>query len=125
MDADLAERRESLWWLAASPSIWAVHFVLSYASAAIFCARLVGADGSLAPVRIAIAIYTLVALVAIGLVGWRGWRRHDFGHSTLPHDFDTPEDRHRFLVFAPFLLSGLRSIAGLFATLVVVFVTTC
>lgn len=40
--------------LVASPMIWAVHFLLSYVTAAIWCAKVGGAlDG----VRVSIAVY--------------------------------------------------------------------
>ena len=46
--------------------------------------------------------YTLAALAVVGFIGWIGYRRHSFGWAGLPHDDDTPEDRHRFLGFATF-----------------------
>jgi hypothetical protein len=121
----LPEKHDSLWLLTASPVIWAAHFLLSYLSAAIWCARFVGADGSLAGVRVAIAVYTGLALSGIGLCGWRAYRRHRFGHATLPHDADTPEDRHRFLGFATLLLSALSAVATCYAALAAVFIGSC
>ena len=37
------------------------------------------------------------------------------GNATLPHDDDTPEDRHRFLGFAALLLSALSAVAVIYA----------
>ena len=88
-------------------------FLLCYVTAAIWCAKLAGPDGSLWRVRVAIAVYTVLALVGIGIIGWIGYRRHSFGGGTLPHDVDTPEDRHRFLGFATLLLSALSAVASL------------
>jgi hypothetical protein len=85
----------------------------------------VGLGGSLATTRLAILVYTLVSLLAIGIVGWIGYRRHRFGSATLPHDDDTPEDRHRFLGFATLLLSALSAVAVLYAGLVAVFIRSC
>lgn len=119
------EHRESLWRLIVAPTIWAGHFLLSYVTAAIYCAKYAPADGSLEPVRWAIAAYTAVALVGIGINGWGAWRRHRFGEARLPHDEDTPGDRHRFLGFATLLLAGLSAIATVFAALVVVFFHDC
>jgi hypothetical protein len=99
--------------------------MLSYATAAIWCAKLPDPEGSLVPVRLAIGSYTAVALAAIGIVGYIGFRRHTSGSATLPHDADTPEDRHRFLGFSTFLLSGLSGVAVLYAALVAVFVRSC
>jgi hypothetical protein len=76
-------------------------------------------------VRVMIAIYTAVALIGIGLNGWAGWRRHTFGSSTLPHDYDSPEDRHRFLGFATFLLAVLSAIATIFVASVTLFFADC
>jgi len=121
----LAEEHESLWVLVASPTIWAAHFLLSYGTAAIWCAKAADPDQSLDPVRVAIAVFTAVALVAIGVVGRRGWKSHALAPSEPPHDVDTPQDRHRFLGFATLLLSGLSAIAVLYETLAAVFIGTC
>ena len=121
----LHEKKESLWRLVVSPAIWAAHLMLSYVTGAIWCAKLVSRDGSLGPVRWAIAVYSVIALIAIGFNGWDGWRRHRYGTEPPPHDDDTPEDRHRFLGYATALLAGLSAIAVIYAALVVVFVGTC
>jgi hypothetical protein len=120
-----SEKHQSLWLLTASPTIWGVHFLLSYATAAIWCEKVVGLGGSLFTVRAAIAAYTAVALTGIGIVGRIGYRKHRLGHAQLPHDADTPEDRHRFLGFATLLLSALSAVAVVFAALVVAFFARC
>lgn len=125
MTSHLPETREGLWMLAAAPMIWAAHFLLSYVTAAIWCAKSAGPGGSLTGVRIAIGIYTVLALAAIAAVGRRGLRRHRHGHAEVPHDADTPEDRHRFLGFATLLLAGLSAVAVLFASLVALFMGDC
>ena len=121
----LPEKKESLWLLVVSPTIWAAHFLLSYITAAIWCAKFAPRYGSLEPVRWAIGIYTAVALVGIMLNGWSGYKRHRLGSETLPHNLDTPGDRHRFLGFSTFLLAALSAIATIFAALVVVFFEDC
>ena len=118
------ERNQSLWLLTISPVIWAVHFLASYITAAIWCAKF-SEDGSFRTVRMAIAIYTLVALLGIALTAWVGYQRHVFGRATVPHDFDTPEDRHRFLGFATLLLSGLSAVAVIYVAMVAIFIRTC
>jgi len=120
-----SEEKESLWFLIVSPTIWAAHFMLCYITAAIYCAKFAPRFGSLEPVRWAIAVYTVVALAGITWNGWNGLRKHRFGSESLPHDFDTPGDRHRFLGFATLLLAGLSAIATLFAATVVVFFEDC
>lgn len=119
------EKHESLWLLTVSPTIWAVHFLASYLTAAIWCEKYVGTDGSLGPVRTAVAIYTAIALMGISVAGWIGYRRHRFERAALPHDADLPEDRHRFLGFATLLLSGLSAIATIFVALTAVFIGSC
>ena len=122
---ETAEKNQSLWLLTASPVIWAAHFMLSYATASVWCAKVAGPGGSLGGVRVAIAVYTFVALAGIGIIGWVGYRRHSYGDAALPHDDDTPEDRHRFLGFATLLLSALSAVAVVYAALVVVFFRDC
>jgi hypothetical protein len=119
------EKNQSLWPLTASPAIWAAHLLLSYITASIWCAKVVGPGGSLGSVRVAIGVYTALALAAIGFIGWGGYRRHSYGDGALPHDDDTPEDRHRFLGFATLLLSGLSAVAVIYQALVVVFIRRC
>lgn len=119
------ERRQSLWLLTAAPGIWAMHFLLAYVGAAVWCARMAGPQGALGPVRPAVAVATLVALAGIGFVGWIGYRRHDYGFAEVPHDFDTAEDRHRFLGFATLLLSGLSAVAVCYTAVVVLFFESC
>jgi hypothetical protein len=123
-DAELPERRERLWLIVASPTVWAAHFLLAYVTAAVWCAR-VADPATFAPVRVAIAAYTVAALLAITWIGWVGWRRHRFADGRIPHDFDAPEGRHRFLGLATLLLSGLSAIAVVYAALAPVFIGSC
>lgn len=122
---EIRERNQSLMLLTVSPLVWAAHFLLSYVTAAIYCAKLVGEGHSLYWVRIAIAVLTIAALAAIAVVGRIGYKRHSFGRETIPHDEDTPEDRHRFLGLATVLLSALSAVATLYVALAAVFIGTC
>lgn len=119
------ESNQTLWLLAASPLVWIAHFLACYLTAAIWCAKVVDDGGSLGSVRIAIAVYTVFALAGISFIGWSGYRRHRHGEAAVPHDFDTPEDRHRFLGFATLLLSGLSAVATIFVALAAVFFPDC
>ena len=121
---ETAEKRQTLWLLALSPTIWSVHFLASYFTVAIWCAKR-GREATLAPARIAIAVYTVVALGGIGLAAWRGYSKHTYGTATLPHDFDTRADRHRFLGFAAVLLSGVSAVGTIYVALAAVFMETC
>jgi hypothetical protein len=119
------EENESLWLLLTAPIIWAAHFLLCYGTAAVWCAKVAGYAGQLGATRMAIAVYTAMALAAIATIGWIGYRRHSFGSGDLPHDDDSPEDRHRFMGFATFLLACLSGVAVIYASLVAVFIDTC
>ena len=119
------ESAERLWRLTSAPAIWAVHFMFCYGTAAIWCAKFAGPAGSLAGSRLAIAAYTVVALVGIAIAGAVGWQRHSLEGATLPHDFDSPGDRHRFLGFAMLLLAGLSAVATVYTALAAVFIDTC
>ncbi|HEY0947503.1 MAG TPA: hypothetical protein VGD81_19630 [Opitutaceae bacterium] len=125
MTHSLSEKKESLWPLVIAPAIWAAHLLLSYVTAAIWCAKAPSRDHPLGPVRGAIVGYTVIALVGIGLAGWRGLRGHRLGTESPPHDYDTPGDRHGFLGYATVLLAALSAIATVFAAFVVLFFEDC
>lgn len=119
----------SLWLLTIAPTIWAAHLLMSYITAAIWCARYADRHDPLNGIRTAITWYTVVALVGITIVGWEGFRRHSYsgvgGTEATTHDLDTPDDRHRFLGFAALLLSGLSAVAVLYAALAATYFDTC
>lgn len=119
-----SEAGDSLWWLAASPAIWALHLVVCYASTAIWCAR-AGRDASLDGIRWLFLIATAVALAGIAAVGVRGARRWRTGPPPHTQAHDTPEDRHRFLGVATLLLSGLAAVGVIFVALPAIWVSTC
>lgn len=121
----VGEHRQTLWLLAASPTIWATHFLASYLTAAIWCAKATDRDASLGTARTAIAVYTVVALVAIAVVTFIALRRKSYGVDAVPHDFDSPAERHRFLGFASLLLSGLSAVATIFVALAAYFLRWC
>ena len=115
----------SLWLLTIAPSIWAVHLLLSYVTAAVWCSKAVGFGGPLGSVRGAIVWYTAIALAGIAVVGWEGFRRHSYGTEATTHDLDSREDRHRFVGFATLLLSGLSALGVLYAALAAQYFETC
>ena len=117
--------RHSLWLLTIAPTIWAVHLLVSYITAAVWCAKFVPAGGPLDGVRTAVLWYTAVALIGIGLTGWEGFRRHRHGSEASTHDLDTREDRHRFLGFATLLLSGLSAVGVVYAAVAAQYFDTC
>jgi hypothetical protein len=128
MSDALSERRDGLLWVAASPTIWAGHFLLSYATAAVWCAKYAGPEASLSGARMAIAVYTGAALVGVGSVAWRGLRQYRRAAREAGEDsesVDSPAARHRFLGFTLLTLSGLSALAILFEALAAVFMGSC
>jgi hypothetical protein len=121
----ISDRDTSLWWLSAPAAIWALHFLLSYATAAVWCAKHAGPSGAAGGAQLAIGAYTLIALAAVTAVGVRGARHHRHGGSPPPHDADTREDRHRFLGYAEALLAGLAAIAIVYEVAAVLLVGSC
>ena len=115
----------SLWLLTIAPTIWAVHLLLCYITAAVWCAKFVGPGAALGGIRSAITWYTAAALIGIALIGWEGFRRHRYGTETTTHDLDSAEDRHRFLGFATLLLAGLSAVGVLYAALAATYFDTC
>lgn len=120
---DFAESNASLWMLAASPVLWAIHFLVLYVLAAIWCGRF--GDGSVTLVRTAFAALTVVALAGIAVVGTVGHRWHRAAAGPVPHDADTPEDRRGFMGVATLLLSGLSGIGVVYSALTAIFIGTC
>ena len=117
--------RDRLWWLVWSPVVWTVHFLACYITAAVFCAKFADGSEEAYPVRVAVAVYTLIALGLIALIGWLSFRRHMMGDAALPHDFDSEDDQKRFLGFSAFLLSLLSGVATVFTAMVFFFMDTC
>lgn len=124
-DTVLPESRASLWLLTAGPATWAVHFLLSYVTAAIWCARAATVAAPLGTARVALVVYTVAALAVIVVVGWRSWRQHQWGDAELPHDAASAGDRHRFLGFATLLLCGLGFVAVVYSALAIGLIGTC
>jgi hypothetical protein len=119
----VAETNSTLWRLTVPPGIWAAHFLLSYATVSIWCAKAAEPAGSFWQVRAAIAVYSVVALAVIGVVGWAGYGDCIGGGSALSQD--TPESRSRFLGYATLLLSALSGLATAFAALTLFFFRSC
>lgn len=117
--------RDRLWWLTFSPLVWALHFLASYITTAIWCAKFSESDGAATEVRLAVAAYTAFALALIILIGTISFRRHRTGTGVPPHDDPTLIDQRRFLGFAAFLLSCLSGIATVFTALVYLLVGSC
>ena len=117
--------RGGLWILVAGPVVWALHFLLSYVTVAIHCAKASRFDAPLDGAGVALWIYTALALLVIVAFGIVGWRRHRRGESPPPHDEPTSGDRHRFLGFATLLLCGLSFVAVVYMAFAIAVIGTC
>ncbi len=117
--------RQTLWQLVVAPTTWAVHFMLCYITAAVWCARFAGRDGPLAGAGRLIAVYTVVAVAIILVATWRAWRQHRWGQQAPPHDEATAGDRRRFLGLATLLLCELSLVATLFTAMVPALIGDC
>src|SRR5690606_5882481 len=116
---------ESLWTLFTAPAIWAMHFLVCYVGAAIYCAKQQQFGFGFETVRLGIGAATLVALSLIALSTWLAWRQWGFGTHDPPHDDPTGHDRRLFQGFATLLLSGLSFVAVIYVALPLLFVTAC
>lgn len=124
MTTDTSEEKQSLWRLVAAPALWVAHLFACYFTAAIWCEKSTAED-TFWSVRVAIGVYTSVALILIGIIGWSGWKRHGHGHRSLSHGEDSAASRHRFLGFATSLLAALSAVAVLYQALPAVFIGSC
>jgi hypothetical protein len=122
---DLPERPTFLIVLASGPAIWFAHFLVTYTTVAVACGSRGPSRDALAGAQMLVLAYTLVALGGITVVARSGWRRHRHGAETVPHDMDTPGDRHRFLGFATYLLAILSAMATLFVAVATALLPDC
>lgn len=111
-----AKTRGGLWPLVLGPAIWALYFLISYVTAAVWCAKAAAANGVPDVPRLAIAGYTLAALLGIAGVAAGGWRRYRAARAA---------DSRRFLGFTTMLLCGLSGIATVYVALPILFIRSC
>lgn len=124
------ESNQTLWLLAAAPAVWFGHFLLSYITVSIWCAKYANVQGTLLSARMLIGIYTVFALIVISGIFLIGYRRQSQESGAAPTDSvptnkDSPESRHRFLGLATLLLAGLSALATIYVALAAVFISTC
>lgn len=116
---------ETLWTLFTGPVVWAVHFLVCYVGAAIFCAKQPDIAAGFGMVRMGIAFATVLALAMIALSTWLAWRQWGFGMHDPPHDDPTGHDRKLFQGFATLLLSGLSFVGVIYVALPALFIAGC
>lgn len=118
-------RETSLWFLVAGPLIWSAHFLVSYVSAAIYCAK-APPPHDMNLVQGIIAVATIAALAGIVLAGWLAARKWQVGfRGWTEHGSSTLEDRQRFMGHATWLLCALSAVATIYVALPAIFAATC
>lgn len=120
------EETESLWRIALGPTVWAAHFLISYAAAAIYCAKSGDAAQGMTAFRIAVGVAGLIALAALAWIGrqaWRQWNRAD--HRDDIHDGAVAEDRHQFLGHAALLLVIVSAVGVSYTSLPILVLGDC
>lgn len=111
--------------LVIGPTIWALHFLGVYVTAAIFCAKTSG-DVELWPVRVAVVVLTLVSLVGIAVAALRAWRKWGVSlDRDLDYEAPSPVERRRFLSHAALMLNALSAVSVIYTALPAVFMASC
>lgn len=121
-----ADEGASLWQMITGPTVWAVHFIVCYPLAAVYCAKL-GRAASLVPVRwlvLAISVTTLIGLLALFVSAWRV-RLPSITDDDLTFEANSPEERHRFLTHVTLTLTALSIVGVIYTTIPVLVVDTC
>jgi hypothetical protein len=123
---EFQEEQASLVRITFGPLVWAVHFVLSYAATAVFCAKLEAPQEAIQALRWGIAGGTLLALGVIAWLGRASWRQWRKGNEDVWEDpAGTNEDRHQFLGHAALLLAVISFIGVIYTALPALFSATC
>jgi hypothetical protein len=118
-----SQTHQGLWRLVVPPTIWAVHFMASYATASVWCSKVAVHGSPFWQVQTIIAVYSVIALAGIGFIGWIGYS--ECARGVAAQSQDTPEGRYRFLGYATLLLSALSGVATAFAALAAFFFRSC
>jgi small-conductance mechanosensitive channel len=115
-----------LWRVILSPIIWAVHFLFCYIGTAIWCAK-AGRDASTDPARWIVGIATALALLGIGSIALSFWRTRarSLTDDDFEFEYNSPEERHRFLSHIALMLCLLSAVAVTYVALPAALVSTC
>jgi len=111
------EEDESLWWLAAPPGIWLLHFLGCYITTALWCQKVAERAGELGALRWLALLLTAAALLGLALLGRRAYLRYRPHVGDPPLESDTPESRQRFLGFAGILLCTMSAFGVLYVAI--------
>jgi hypothetical protein len=127
-EQEFREEEASLVRITLAPTVWAVHFLLSYCTTAIFCAKLAEPQAAIEALRWGIGAATLVALGVIAWAGARSWRQWREGNEDGLIEEDAAgsgEDRHQFLGHAALLLSVISFIGVVYTALPALLAASC
>ncbi|QPM92314.1 hypothetical protein [Pseudooceanicola algae] len=120
--AELAEEQASLFRITLAPVIWAAHFLVCYGLVAVTCAKGWDIDA----VRLGLILFSAGALGGIGWIGLAAWRQWNLSATgDRVNRRGRPEDRHRFLGHAAFLLSIISAIGVIFVALPLILIGGC
>jgi uncharacterized membrane protein len=129
----IASTRANLITLVTPPTVWALHFLVSYTVAAAYCAKTM-ADArvftgtewpDISVARLVILIATAVALVVVALCTRQAWGHWRSGDVEPPFDDPSFDGRQGFLGFATLLLCGLSFVGVIFVALPAAFIGDC
>jgi len=120
---EFAEEADTLWEITIAPAIWALHFLLCYGLMSLACAKDLFPAGTVRLVLIAASVAALAAIVGLGLRSLRQWGALKTGEITHPRG--TPENRHRFLGHAAFLLSVIAFLGVIFVSMPLLVIGGC
>jgi hypothetical protein len=129
----IASTRANLVTLVTAPTVWALHFLVSYTAAAGYCAKTMadarvftGASWpDITVARLVIAAATVVAAAVIAFCAKQAWGHWQDGDNERPYDEPSFDGRQGFLGFATLLLCGLSAVGVIFVALPAVFIGDC
>ena len=123
LEHDATTRAQSLLSMVIAPTIWAAHFVVCYAVAAIWCAKRGGDTAGLVWIVVGL---TAAALFAIALVGWRAWRQWDYTDDwDYVHGDASDEHRREFLGHVGVLLALVSGMGVVYVALPALLTGVC
>ena len=105
----------SLWIMIAAPSVWALHFLLAYWGAAVWCAKIPERTEDVLAVRLGVGVLTVVALAVVAWLARKAVRSYQ-GRLLIREQLTEPSEpeRTRFLGHATLLLCSLSAAAIIF-----------
>lgn len=129
----IASTRANLITLITAPTVWALHFLVSYVAASAYCAKTM-ADArvftgtswpDITVARLVILTATILAIAVIALCTRQAWGHWQGGDNEPPYDEPSFEGRQGFFGFSTLLLCGLSFVGVIFVALPAVFIGDC